>query len=109
MLILNEAFFQEAATSFLRFNTISFVASLSVTLLLVSGVPLKNELTMQMLSIGTRITLTFHVLTYLFVVPLSPHMQFGKILSLSLSSLGLFRVIVLFTINDVIAWLMEFL
>ncbi|KAF7843547.1 ankyrin repeat-containing protein [Senna tora] len=47
-------------------NTISFVASLAITLLLVSGVPLKNKVIMWVLSIGMCVTLTFLALTYLY-------------------------------------------
>ncbi|KAK4269120.1 hypothetical protein QN277_022317 [Acacia crassicarpa] len=43
---------------FITYNTISFVASLCVALLLVSGVPLKQRVVMWMLSIGMGITLT---------------------------------------------------
>ncbi|KAI9119907.1 hypothetical protein K1719_009296 [Acacia pycnantha] len=43
---------------FITYNTISFVASLRVALLLVSGVPLKHRFVMWMLSIGMGITLT---------------------------------------------------
>ncbi|KAK4268804.1 hypothetical protein QN277_022042 [Acacia crassicarpa] len=40
------------------YNTIAFVASLGVTLLLISGLPLKNKVVMWMLSMGMIITLT---------------------------------------------------
>ncbi|XP_028807409.1 ankyrin repeat-containing protein At5g02620-like [Neltuma alba] len=49
---------------FVIYNTISFVASLGVTLLLVSGVPLKNKVVMWTLCIGMCITLTSLALTY---------------------------------------------
>lgn len=65
--------FQSAENSYyflpyLTFNTISFVSSLAITLLLVSGVPLKNKAVMWVLSIGMCITLTFLALTYLYGV-----------------------------------------
>ncbi|KAI9119890.1 hypothetical protein K1719_009279 [Acacia pycnantha] len=44
--------------NFITYNTISFVASLCVALLLVSGVPLKHRFVLWMLSIGMVITLT---------------------------------------------------
>ncbi|KAF7843557.1 ankyrin repeat-containing protein [Senna tora] len=47
-------------------NTICFCASLSVTLLLVSGVPVKNRAVMWVLSIGMCVTLTFLGFTYSF-------------------------------------------
>ncbi|XP_028752066.1 serine/threonine-protein phosphatase 6 regulatory ankyrin repeat subunit B-like [Neltuma alba] len=43
---------------FLTYNTISFVASLCVALLLVSGVPLKHRFVLWLLSIGMGIALT---------------------------------------------------
>ncbi|KAM1111124.1 hypothetical protein ACFX13_010500 [Malus domestica] len=50
---------------FITSNTISFLASLSVTLLLVSGFPLHNRLCMWLLSMSICVTLTFLALTYL--------------------------------------------
>ncbi|KAI9078528.1 hypothetical protein K1719_039466 [Acacia pycnantha] len=43
---------------FIIHNTIAFVASLGVALLLISGLPLKNKVMMWMLSMGMFITLT---------------------------------------------------
>ncbi|KAK4269179.1 hypothetical protein QN277_022371 [Acacia crassicarpa] len=51
---------------FLMNNTISFIASLGVLLLLVSGIPLKHRFVMWMLSIGTGLTLTCLLNTYIF-------------------------------------------
>ena len=48
------------------YNTICFVASLSVTLLLVSGIPLNHRFPIWMLSIGMIITLSCLALTYLY-------------------------------------------
>ncbi|CAN6575705.1 unnamed protein product [Malus baccata var. baccata] len=50
---------------FLRSNTISFLASLSVTLLLVSGFPLHNRLCTWLLSMSMCVTLIFLAQTYL--------------------------------------------
>ncbi|KAI9119792.1 hypothetical protein K1719_009181 [Acacia pycnantha] len=50
---------------YLKYNTVAFVSSLGVALLLVSGVPLKHKAVIWMLSIGMFITLTFLTLTYL--------------------------------------------
>ncbi|XP_054782179.1 ankyrin repeat-containing protein At5g02620-like [Prosopis cineraria] len=58
-------------TLFLRYvicNTISFISSLSVTLLLVSGVPVKNKALIWLLSIGMCITLTTLALAYLIAL-----------------------------------------
>ncbi|KAI9078580.1 hypothetical protein K1719_039518 [Acacia pycnantha] len=49
---------------FIIHNTIAFVASLGVTLLLISGLPLKNKVVMWMLSMGMFITLTALVRAY---------------------------------------------
>ncbi|KAI9119809.1 hypothetical protein K1719_009198 [Acacia pycnantha] len=49
---------------YLKYNTVAFVSSLAVALLLVSGVPLKHKAVIWMLSSGMCITLTFLTLTY---------------------------------------------
>ena len=58
------------------FNTISFIASLSITLLLVSGIPLDNKFQMWLSSMGMIITLSSLALTYLYgmllVTPSAP-------------------------------------
>ncbi|KAM1198998.1 ankyrin repeat-containing protein BDA1-like isoform X3 [Malus sylvestris] len=51
--------------SFITSNIISFLASLSVTLLLVSGFPLHNRLCMWLLSMSMCVSLTFLAVTYL--------------------------------------------
>lgn len=53
---------------FIKFNTISFLASLSIILLLVSGCPLRNRICMWLLSMALCVILTFMALTYLQVV-----------------------------------------
>ncbi|CAB4273583.1 unnamed protein product [Prunus armeniaca] len=50
---------------FVRFNTVSFIASLSVTLLLVGGFPLQNRLIMWLLSMAMCITLSSMAITYM--------------------------------------------
>ncbi|XP_028754097.1 ankyrin repeat-containing protein BDA1-like [Neltuma alba] len=50
---------------YLKYNTICFIGSLCVILLLVSGVPLKHRVVVWLLSIAMCITLTFLSLTYL--------------------------------------------
>ncbi|PQM36004.1 hypothetical protein Pyn_14418 [Prunus yedoensis var. nudiflora] len=58
---------------FETFNTISFLASLSVNLLLVGGFPLRNRVIMWLLSMAMCLTLTSMAITYslasLLVVP----------------------------------------
>lgn len=101
--------YREMLTSFLTMNTISFIASLGVTLLLISGVPLKNEITMGLLSVGTCVCLTFLVLTYIHAVPLNKNMYFGDTFSVLFSWLGLVGTIVVFTIIRVISKLVKVL
>ncbi|KAM2895201.1 hypothetical protein FF1_010345 [Malus domestica] len=54
--------------TFIKYNTTSFLASLCVTLLLISGFPLHNRLCMWLLSMSMCVTLTFLALTYLQVL-----------------------------------------
>ncbi|KAL6286608.1 hypothetical protein ACE6H2_010998 [Prunus campanulata] len=50
---------------FVTFNTVSYIASLSVTLLLVGGFPLRNRVIMWLLSMAMCLTLTSMALTYI--------------------------------------------
>ncbi|AES79081.2 putative PGG domain-containing protein [Medicago truncatula] len=52
--------------AFLICNTICFIASLSVILVLVSGIPIDNKFSMWLLSMGMSIILSSLALTYLF-------------------------------------------
>jgi len=101
--------YREMFASFLTMNTISFIASLGVTLLLISGVPLRNEVTMGLLSVGTGVCLTFLVLTYIYAVPLNKNLHFGETFSVLFSWLGLVGAIVVFTIIRVISKLAKVL
>ncbi|KAK7343163.1 hypothetical protein VNO80_26126 [Phaseolus coccineus] len=94
-----KVYFRPLFRNFLMMNSISFIASLGVTLLLISGIPLKNEVTMGILSVGTGVCLTFLVLTYIHAVP----MRRGHEDSVLFSWLGLFGAIVVFTIIAQIA------
>ncbi|XP_050116749.1 ankyrin repeat-containing protein BDA1-like isoform X4 [Malus sylvestris] len=58
---------------FLTSNTISFLASLSVTLLLVSGFPLHNRFCTWLLSMSMCVTLTFLAFTYLVALYMIVH------------------------------------
>ncbi|XP_021813148.1 ankyrin repeat-containing protein At5g02620-like [Prunus avium] len=60
--------FKDYFLGFIKFNTISFLGSLSVTLLLVSGIPLHHRISMWLLSMAMCVTLTFMALTYLQVL-----------------------------------------
>ncbi|XP_028793207.1 ankyrin repeat-containing protein ITN1-like [Neltuma alba] len=78
-------------TLFLRYviyNTISFISSLSVTLLLVSGVPMKNKALIWLLSIGMCITLTTLALAYLVAlqIVMPDHIWNDKAASITFSA-----------------------
>ncbi|XP_061360230.1 uncharacterized protein LOC133304235 [Gastrolobium bilobum] len=60
------AIYPEQYVRFLASNTICFVASLSVCLLLVSGLPLSHRFPTWLLLIGMCITVTSLALTYLY-------------------------------------------
>ncbi|XP_021815290.1 ankyrin repeat-containing protein ITN1-like [Prunus avium] len=57
--------FPEIFLEFVTYNTVSFIASLSVTLLLVGGFPLRNRVIMWLLSMAMCVTLTSVALTYI--------------------------------------------
>ncbi|XP_028793197.1 uncharacterized protein LOC114748900 [Neltuma alba] len=59
---------QDEFILYVEFLTLSFYASLCVTLLLVSGVPLQNSAAIWILSIGMSLTLFFLALAYNFAV-----------------------------------------
>nr|XP_007133811.1 hypothetical protein PHAVU_011G211000g [Phaseolus vulgaris]ESW05805.1 hypothetical protein PHAVU_011G211000g [Phaseolus vulgaris] len=101
--------FREMFTSLLTMNTISFISSLGVTLLLISGVPLKNEVTMGFLSVGTSVSLTFLVLTYIHAVPFSRFKYFGETFSVLFSWLGIFGAIAVFIIIRVVSRIVKVL
>lgn len=50
---------------FIGYDTMAFLASLSITLLLISGFPLKNKICMWFLSMVMCLSLTFMALTFL--------------------------------------------
>ena len=53
---------------FMIFNAISFIASVIVTFLLISGFPVKNKICMGLLTIALCTTLAFLIITYITVV-----------------------------------------
>ncbi|KEH18426.1 transmembrane protein, putative [Medicago truncatula] len=59
-------YYHDEYLRFLICNTICFIASLSVILLLVSGIPINNKFSMWLLSIGMSIVITSLALTYLY-------------------------------------------
>ncbi|XP_057455118.1 uncharacterized protein LOC130746496 [Lotus japonicus] len=70
---------------FLTFNTISFISSLSVCLLLVSGIPLKHRVIIWILSIGMCISITSLALTYLVAASMvTPNHVWGNVFALAL-------------------------
>lgn len=60
----------ELLLNFMKYNTISFVASIALTVFLLSGFPLTNRLCIWFLSMAMCITITFTGLTYLYGVVL---------------------------------------
>ena len=50
---------------FMTYNTLSFVASLSVIFLLISGLPMKKRIIMWLLTVAMWVAITFMALTYL--------------------------------------------
>ncbi|KAK6914721.1 PGG domain [Dillenia turbinata] len=57
---------------FLTFNTISFISTLSIILLLISGLPLKNKVGAWLLTIAMSSTIIFIGLTYISVLEAVP-------------------------------------
>ena len=53
---------------FIIFNAISFITSVIVTFLLISGFPVKNKICMGLLTIALCTTLAFLVITYITIV-----------------------------------------
>ena len=53
---------------FMIFNAISFIASIIVTFLLISGFPVKNKMCIGLLTIALCTTLAFLIITYITVV-----------------------------------------
>ncbi|KAI4308545.1 hypothetical protein L6164_031604 [Bauhinia variegata] len=98
--------------SFLKFNTFSFVASLSAALLLVSGIPLRNRFLMWFLSIAMSASLTFLAITYLRAVLLvtpdpvwdDARRNFKKLMWIWI---GLLLLIILFITIRFLVWLVR--
>ncbi|KAK6914718.1 PGG domain [Dillenia turbinata] len=58
--------------SFLTYNTISFISALSIILLLISGLPLKNKACAWLLTLAMSSTIIFIALAYLSVLKTVP-------------------------------------
>ncbi|XP_028752080.1 uncharacterized protein LOC114711819 [Neltuma alba] len=105
---------QSLFLEYVIYNTISFISSLSVTLLLISGVPMKNKALIWLLSIGMCITLTTLALAYLvaLLMVMPDHLRNNKaalitILASILSWAGLLvLVLVLITLRFII-WIVK--
>ncbi|XP_047152018.1 uncharacterized protein LOC124823771 [Vigna umbellata] len=93
--------FPEDYTRFLLSNTICFVSSLAVCLLLVSGFPLNHRFFTWLLSIGTCITMTSLTVTYMIgaemVTPYplwyTTDTMFNKVIYIWFSLLGLVTLV----------------
>ena len=102
--------YQEAYVRFLLFNTICFVSSLAVCLLLVSGFPLNNRFFTWLLSIGMCITMTTLTLTYMigadmvtpYPVWYRTQTMYSKVIYTWLALLG---VIILFLCLRLFVWI----
>ncbi|KAM1525936.1 hypothetical protein ACFX10_010335 [Malus domestica] len=100
--------------SFIAHNTVSFFASLTVTLLLISRFPLHNRLSTWLLSMSMCVTLAFLALTYLTVLSMiGPN--YGIQEPWSLSAIFIILWIVLLVIGGVLhtlrflIWVMKWL
>ncbi|KAE8657889.1 VAMP713 protein [Hibiscus syriacus] len=88
---------QDIYTYFLKANTTGFVASLSVILLLISGLPLKNKFFMWVLMIAMWVAVTAMAFAYLqSLIALTPdHAQSKIVISIIERSLYVWIVLVL--------------
>ena len=98
--------------SFLISNSISFTASLCVTLLLISGFPLKNKVFMGILAFAMCTTLTFlgvtYVLAFALVLPADLFFELGtKMLIPIFVLLCLIAVVVLIHTIRFLHWLVK--
>ncbi|KAI4308541.1 hypothetical protein L6164_031600 [Bauhinia variegata] len=98
--------------TFLWCNTISFVASVSAALLLVTGIPLRHRLLMWFLSIAMSASLTFLAITYieavLMVTPDPIWDEARKIVRRSMQTwIGLLLLIILFNAIRFLFWLVK--
>ena len=97
---------------FLISNTISFTASLCVTLLLISGFPLQNKVFMGILTFAMCTTLTFlgvtYILAFALVLPLNLFFKLGlKIFIPIVVLLCLIAVVVLIHTIRFLHWLVK--
>ncbi|KAK7245265.1 hypothetical protein RIF29_40102 [Crotalaria pallida] len=84
----------EDYVKFMAFNTISFFASLSVVLVLISGFPLKNKVIMWILTIAMTIAVTFMLLTYMWALGLvTPHHIYNRFYRLVYIFVGAWGII----------------
>ncbi|XP_054782084.1 uncharacterized protein LOC129289351 [Prosopis cineraria] len=83
-------------------NTVSFISSVCVTILLVSGFPLKNKVVIWLLSIGMCITLTSLALAYFFALTMALPDEIlykeSTLLTIIASALALMGSLVLITV-----------
>ncbi|XP_054782115.1 uncharacterized protein LOC129289384 [Prosopis cineraria] len=91
-------------------NTVAFMASLGATLLLISGLPLKNKVVMWVLSIGMCITLTALARTYfsafVMITPDQLYASIGRIFSIAdWTWLGLFLLVAGYILLAFLIWL----
>ncbi|KAK6914720.1 PGG domain [Dillenia turbinata] len=68
---------KELNRDFLTFNTIAFISALSIILLLICGLPLKNKVCAWLLTIAMSSTIIFIGLTYISVLETVPDDLYG--------------------------------
>nr|DAD21031.1 TPA_asm: hypothetical protein HUJ06_022494 [Nelumbo nucifera] len=97
-----------------RCNTTSFAASLSIILLLVSGLPRRNRASMRLLMAALWVAITAMALTYLFILlALTPNHVLQKmdqqLITATASWLGVIALIVFgHSIRLILIWLRNF-
>ncbi|KAK4268803.1 hypothetical protein QN277_022041 [Acacia crassicarpa] len=93
-------------------NTIAFIASLGVTLLLISGLPLKNKVVMWMLSMGMFLTLSAlgraYFTAYFLITPDKLYESTNKILSImNYTWLALFALAAGYVLLAFLVWIVK--
>ncbi|XP_059640417.1 ankyrin repeat-containing protein BDA1-like [Cornus florida] len=95
---------------FLKYNTVSLLASLSIILLMISGIPLKNKLSMCLLVAAMSTSVAFMALTYVQSITLiAPESTKNADISIYLVSVwtwyGLCGIVILINTINIVVWL----
>ncbi|KAF7843556.1 ankyrin repeat-containing protein ITN1-like [Senna tora] len=92
---------------FLFSNTMSFVSSLSVALLLVSGFSLKNKVVMWVISLGMCVALTFLAIAYLYATSLNYGYDSNWVMLVFLAWIGLLLIITMLNTIRFFIWIVK--